>query len=153
MTPEATGRSLLTCLDDEHPEWRPLLVLIEEALHEAERPQWARFVPALTHQRRGGQPLLDGAVINVARRPIGRWIRRVMAVAAAAGARVESLAKAVTVGRLDPLLFFEIGMSRDLDRLDEVARALKDDGGVVRGLAPLVAMPMLQACRRARAER
>ncbi len=42
MTSKATSRSLLTVLDAEHPEWRPLLLVIKEALREAERPQWTR---------------------------------------------------------------------------------------------------------------
>ncbi len=136
------SRSLLTTLHTEHPEWRPLLVVIEEALRETGRPQWTRFVPTLEHSGGGGRPLLDGAVINVAPRAVGRWVRRALTLAV--GTEVEPL---------DPLLLFETAVSQDVDRLDELARAVKDDGGVVRGLAPLIAIPMLQACRRAWAER
>jgi len=84
MTSETTSGSLLTVLDAEHPEWRPLLAVIKEALREAERPQWARFEPKLEHSARGGRPLLDGAVINVAPRLVGRWVRHILAVATAA---------------------------------------------------------------------
>jgi FdhE protein len=153
MGSEAAGRSLLTTLDVDHPEWRPLLVLIEEALSETQRPQWTRFVPTLEHPGRGGRPLLDGAVINVAPRPVGRWVRHLLAIAAAAGTDVEPLARATTAGWLDPLFLFETAVSRDVDRLDELARVQRDDRGVLRGLAPLIAMPMLQACRSAWAER
>jgi len=136
------SRSLLSTLHTEHPEWRPLLVVVEEALRETGRPQWTRFVPTLEHSGGGGRPLLDGAVINVAPRPVGRWVRHVL-----------TLAAGTEVAPLDPLLLFETAVSQDVDRLDELARAVKDDGGVVRGLVPLIAMPMLQACRRAWAER
>jgi FdhE protein len=145
------SRSLLTTLHTEHPEWRPLLVVIEEALRETGRPQWTRFVPTLEHAGGGGRPLLDGAVINVAPRPVGRWVRHVLTLAA--GTEVGPLARATTAGWLDPLLFFEAAVSQDVDRLDQLARAVEDDGGVARGLAPLIAIPMLQACRRAWAER
>src|SRR5206468_337214 len=84
MAPEATGRSLLAVLDAEHPEWRPLLRVIKEALREAERPQWARLVPALEHPGRRGRPLLDGAVINVAPRLVGRWVRHILGIAVGA---------------------------------------------------------------------
>lgn len=143
------SRSVLTTLDAEHPEWRPLLAVIDETLRETERPQWTRLVPALEHPGRGGRPLLDGAVINVAPRPVGRWVRHILAIAAAAGTEVEPLARAATAGWLDPLFLFETAVSRDVHRLDELARAQRDERGVLRGLAPLIAMPMLQACRKA----
>src|SRR5437899_540646 len=81
LASETTSGSLLTALDAEHPEWRPLLAVIKEALSEAERPQWARFVPALEHSARGGWPLLDGDVINIAPMLVGRWVRQYMVIA------------------------------------------------------------------------
>jgi len=153
MASETTSGSLLTVLDAEHPEWRPLLLLIKEALREAERPKWARFVPTLEHSGRGGRPLLDGAVINAAPRPIRRWVRHILGIATAAGTEVEPLSRRVAEGWLDPLLLFESAVSQDVDRFHEVALVEKDYHGLLRGLAPLIAMPMLQSCRRAWAER
>jgi FdhE protein len=153
MAAETTSGSLLTVLDAEHPEWRPLLLLLKEALREAERPQWARFVPALAPPERSDRPLLDGAVINVAPRLVGRWVRHILGVAAAAGTEVEPIARRITTGRFDPLLFFESAVAQDVDRFHEVALVDRDDHGLLRGLASLIAMPMLQSCRRAWAER
>jgi len=73
MASHASGRPLLAALGVEHPEWRPLLLLIEAALSGAERHHWGRFVPARVHQSREGRPLLDGAVISVAPKLIERW--------------------------------------------------------------------------------
>ena len=153
MASRVSGRSLLAALDVEHPEWRPLLVLIEAAQREAERPHWARFVPALEHQGDGGRPLLDGAVISVAPKLIERWVRHLLALAAAAGTEVEPLANAVGAGRLNPSLLFETAVSQDVDRFHDIARVERDYRGVLRGLASLIAMPMLQTCWRAWAER
>ena len=153
MAAKTTSGSLLTVLDAEHPEWRPLLLLLKEALREAERPQWARFVPALAPPGRSDRPLLDGAVINVAPRLVGRWVRHILGVAAAAGTEVEPIARRITTGRFDPLLFFESAVAQDVDRFHEVALVDRDDHGLLRGLASLIAMPMLQSCRRAWAER
>jgi FdhE protein len=152
MASETTSGSLLTVLDAEHPEWRPLLAVIKEALREAERPQWARFVPALEHAARGGWPLLDGAVINVAPRLVGRWVRHILGIATAAWAEVDPLARRIAAGGLDPLLLFESAVSQDVDRFHEVALVEKDYHGLLRGLASLIAMPMLQNCRRVWAE-
>src|SRR2546421_6951355 len=74
MASEATSGSLLTVLETAHPEWPPLVAVIKEALRDAERPQWARFVPALEHSACGGWPLLDGAVINIAPRLVGSGV-------------------------------------------------------------------------------
>ncbi len=115
MAAETTnGSRLLTVLDAEHPEWRPLLAVIKEGLREAERTQWARFVPALEHSGRGGRPLLDGAVINVAPRLVERWVRHILGVATAAGTEVEPLARRVAEGWLDPLLLFESAVCQDI---------------------------------------
>ena len=153
MASQVVGRSLLAALDVEHPEWRPLLVLIEAAQREAERPHWARFVPAPGHQGREGRPLLDGAVISVAPKLIERWVRHILALAASAGTEVEPLVNAVAAGRLDPSLLFETAVSQDVDRFHEIARVERDYRGVLRGLASLIAMPMLQTCWRVWAER
>jgi len=87
--------------------------------------------------------LLDGAVLSVAPRLVARWVRRMLRIAASAGTT------AVAARRIDPLVVFEAAVSQDAHRVDDLARALGDDHGVLRGLAPLLARPMLQACRRA----
>jgi FdhE protein len=153
MNLSVSSRDLLTALDVEHPEWRPLLAVIDEAMREAQRPQWARVVPALGHSGTGGRSLLDGAVITVAPRVVGRLVRRILEIAAAAGTEVRPLAIAVAARRIDPLVVFEAAVSQDGPRLDDLSRVGGDDRGVLRGLAPLIARPMLQACRRAWAPR
>lgn len=153
MILEVSSRSLLTSLGVEHSEWQPLLAVIEATLREAKRPEWARWVPRPGHAGPAGRPLLDGAVITIAPRFVGRWVRHVFAVAAGAGTDVEPLTTAFARGVADPLLFFEAVVSHDLNRLDELARAHRDATGALRGLAPLIARPLLQACRRAWADR
>jgi FdhE protein len=143
----------LSGLQVQHPEWRPLLAVIAEALREDDDPHWAAFVPAPHHAGAGGRPLLDGAVIEVAPKFIARWTRRILKVAAAAGTDVSALVKATTTGVIDPLLVFEIAVSQDVHRLDELARLVRDERGVIHGLAPLIARPMLQACRQKWADR
>jgi len=110
-------------------------------------------VPALGNRDRDGRPLLDGAVIAVAPALVGRWVRHILELAAAVGTEVEPVAKAVSAGRLDPSLLFEAAVSQDVDRFHDIARVERDYRGVLRGLASLIAMPMLQTCWRAWAER
>jgi len=89
----------------------------------------------------------------VAPRLVARWVGRILGIAAAAGTEVGPLATAVAARRIDPLVVFEAALSQEVSRLDDLASALGDDHGVLRGLAPLIARPMLQACRRAWASR
>jgi FdhE protein len=147
MITAQSGEDLLTGLRIAHPEWRPLLALVEEALWEVERPEWRDVVPATADAGPGPEPLLSGAVIKLARRLIERWVRRVMATAANLGPEA-AFAQAATARRIDPLCLFEAAVAHDVDRLDDVAQDAGDARGVLRGLAPLIAMPLLQACRR-----
>ena len=153
MASRAAAQSLLSSLSVDHPEWRPLLVLIGETLREIDRAPWSACVPVLEHHGGDRRPLLDGAVIRVARKRIERWVRRILETAAEAGIEVNRLVTATAAGRLDSRHFFELSVSQHVDRLDELARVHEDERGVVRALAPLIAMPMLRACHTAWADR
>jgi len=148
MAREKPGGALLSMLDAEHAEWRPLLSLVEAALGEMERPVWSDSVPARGHSPATGQPLLSGTIIRIAPGPVQRWVHRAMAIAGA-GASATPFVDALAAGRLDPLALFEAAVTGDPDHLDDLARAAGDDRGVLRVVGPIVAMPMLHACRQA----
>ena len=63
MISAETGPDLLTALRIAHPEWRPLLALIEEALREVERPEWRDSVPLdpVSAPRAGAAAVESGA--------------------------------------------------------------------------------------------
>ena len=151
MITAQSGEDLLTALRIAHPEWRPLLALVEEALREVERPEWQDAVPAIAHPESGPEPLLSGAVITLARQPIERGVRRVMATAAGVGPE-GPYADAATAGRIAALFLFQAAVAQDVECLDGIARDVSDTLGILKGLAPLIAMPLLQACRRAGAD-
>jgi FdhE protein len=144
---------LLTALRLAHPEWRPLLALVEEALREIERPEWRQSVPAPRDPP--SEPLLSGAILTVGRRPIERWVRRVVETAAGIGPAAPFVDPAAT-RRVDPLALLQAAVAQDFARLDDIAGTAGDSHGmlrgVLRGVAPLIAMPLLQACRRAGAD-
>jgi len=148
MARERSGGALLSTLDAEHAEWRPLLSLVEAALGEMKRPVWSESVPAREHSAALGQPLLSGVIIQIAPDPVRRWIHRAMTIAGA-GASAIPFVDALAAGRLDPLALFEAAVAGDPDRLEDLARAAGDDRGVLKVVAPILAMPMLHACRRA----
>ena len=148
MARERSGGALLSTLDAEHAEWRPLLSLVEAALGEMKRPVWSESVPAREHSAALGQPLLSGVIIQIAPDPVRRWIHRAMTIAGA-GASAIPFVDALAAGRLDPLALFEAAVAGDPDRLEDLAGAAGDDRGVLKVVAPILAMPMLHACRRA----
>ncbi len=148
MARQNADRSLLSRLVAEHAEWRPLLSLVEAALHEMDRPAWAESVPAPQHSVAIGQPLLAGAIIRISPGPVCRWVHRAMTIAGA-GASAMPAVDALAAGRLDALALFEAAVTGDPNRLDDLARAAGDDRGVLRVVGPIVAMPMLHACRQA----
>jgi FdhE protein len=148
MAREAHGAALLSTLGAKHAEWRPLLSLVEAALKEMERPVWAASVPAPGHSTATGEPLVSGAIIRIASGPVRRWVHRAMTIAGA-GASATPFAEALTGGKLDPMALFEAAVGGDPDRLDDLSRAAGDDHGVLRVVGPIVAMPMLHACRQA----
>ena len=143
-----SGGALLSTLDTEHAEWRPLLSLVEAALGEMERPVWSESVPGREHAAAIGEPLVSGAIIQVAPGPVRRWVHRAMTIASA-GASAIPFADGLVAGRLDSLALFEAAVAGDPDRLDDLARAAGDDRGVLKVVGPILAMPMLHACRRA----
>jgi FdhE protein len=148
MIATQSGEGLVTALGIAHPEWRPLLALVEEALWEVERPEWRDSVPALAHPDPAAEPLLSGAVITLARKPIERWVRQVLVTAAGMGPE-PPFVDATIARRIDPLFLFQAAVTHDADRLDDISRGVGDTRGVLWGLAPVIAMPLLQACRRA----
>jgi FdhE protein len=148
MAREKPGETLLVTLEAEHAEWRPLLSLVEAALGEMERPVWSESVPARERSPAIGQPLLSGTTIRIAPGPVRRWVHRAMTIAGA-GASATPFVDALAAGRLDPLALFEAAVAQDPDRLDDLARTAGDDHGVLRVVGPIVAMPMLHACRQA----
>ena len=150
MTATRSEEGLLTALRLAHAEWRPLLALIEEALQEVERPEWRESVPAPAPRDPESEPLLSGAILTVGRRPVSRWVRR--ALETAAGIGPAAFVDPAATRRVDPLALMQAAVVQDPARLDVIASSAGDTHGVLRGVAPLIAMPLLQACRRAWAD-
>ena len=142
------GSDLLTALRIAHPEWRPLLALIEAARWEIERPEWRDSVPSIPSPSPGPEPLLSGTVLAVASRPIERWVHRVLVTAAGAGPDAPFV-DAATARQIDPRSLLQAAVAQDEEHLDGLSRTVGDTHGVLAALAPLLAMPLLHACRRA----
>ena len=142
------GPDLLTALRIAHPEWRPLLALIEAAIWEIERPEWRDCVPPIPSRRPETEPLLWEAVIAVPASSLERWVHRVLVTAAGMGPD-GPFVDARSASQIDPRPLLEAALAQDAEGLDRIARSAGDTRGILDGLAPLIAMPLVQACRRA----
>src|ERR1044072_6901049 len=72
-------------LNEDRPEWRPWLVVLDELLSEATEPRWDDCVPVFS-ECRAHVPRLAKASIAIPRDLLRRWIMRLLRAAAARGA-------------------------------------------------------------------
>jgi len=125
-------------LGQQHPEWRQWLSLLEEVADEASRPAWTDAVPSTPSVT---APVLEGAALAIERSFADRFVRRLFAVT-----DVPALRDAVD--RTDALLLLEAAINSDGTRLGALAGNIGAPPSAVAAVAPLVAMPWLEACGR-----
>lgn len=112
-------------------------MLVEAALLESDGDApWAGAGFALSVDRQVRAPILDCSEIAVQRRPLHRWVRRLSELAAV------SL-------RIDPVALLEAAVSQDDTRIDAFAQTRGGEAPVLRVLAQIAALPLLQTCGRA----
>jgi FdhE protein len=127
-----------------HPGEALWQALLEQACRESRTRAWAEAVPEVHDPLPDGdRPLLAGARFLVDARALERWGAHLLRAAGTA-ARAE---------RVDHVRWLAAAVNEDGLELDAVAEGGGLDPAVVRGLAPVVALPLLQACGRARAPR
>lgn len=136
----------LVRLAREQPQWRGWLALLDTVRREAADPWWTEAVPRPRHAPRPGVPLLAGtaATIDVGR--ARRWLQRLLRTATTQGGPAATLERARS---LDPVLLLEAFVECDTTRLDVLAAEAVVEPAALRAMAPLGAMPLLQACGRA----
>src|SRR4030095_13353265 len=92
------------------------------------------------------RPLLDHVVLMLERRPVERWVRRVLKIAAGAGMPASPLFTVLGASGLDAFALFAAAVRGDDTELEALAPAADE---VLRRMGDWIARPMLQACRRA----
>lgn len=145
MTPVPAAASTLARLGAANPEWRAWLTLLEETLRTLPDPVWRRDLPDAPRARGDGAPMLAEAVLAVDGRAVRRFVARLVGAATAGPA--ESL-KAIAE-KTEAIELVEAAVSRDHPRLGILAARAGAETAVLHAVAPLLAMPLLQACARA----
>jgi FdhE protein len=150
VTLSAGARRQIDTLSQAQPEAGPWLAMLAATLEEAATSVWDSAAAGTTLQRRlaPGAPLLAGAHIPADPRHVDRWVRRLLALAGEAGSDAIPLRAAANDGELDAVAFLEAAVNGDADRLEEIARSRGVEHETLGAVAPLAAMPVLQALRR-----
>ena len=144
------ARRQIDALAQAQPEAGPWLAVLEAALTEAADPVWDAAAAATTLQpeHEPGTPLLAGAHIPVDEHHVDRWVRRLLALAGEAGSNAIPLRASARDGDLDTVALLEAALNNDGDRLDGIARSHGLGPETLGAVAPLAALPPLQALRR-----
>jgi len=142
-----TAAMTLRRLNDERPEWRPWLSVLDEVLHETLDTNWEDFVPRLS-QRRAHVPFLAKTSIVLSPDRLRRWSLRLIRAAAAGGTHPMATLQSMTRAELPVVELFRAALCQDVRTLDEIARRYGADGAALRAVAALLPMPFLHACSR-----
>ena len=125
-------------LAQQHPEWRQWLALLDVVADEASQTAWVDAVPSKPSST---APILQGAALAIERAIADRLVRRVFAAS-----DVPALGSAAE--RTDALAMLEAAVNVDVARLDALAAQIGAPASVIAAVAPLVAMPWLEASGR-----
>jgi FdhE protein len=150
LTLSTGARRQIDALTQAQPETGPWLAVLEATLAEAAAPVWDACAAATTLQQEfaPGTPLLAGAHIPVDPHRVDRWVRRLLALAGAAGSDAIPLRAAASTDALDAVALLEAAINNDGDLMENLASTLGLDPDALGAVAPLAVMPPLQALRR-----
>jgi len=139
----------VTALDrlDGRPESRPWIDLLRAVRDEMTNPAYAAAV-ADNPRAAEDAPLIDSAELTVERDVTDRWVRGLLSLAACAGGPAATLALAARARSIDGCAVIEAAITADRARLDAIAAETGADADAMAAVAPLAAMPLLQACGR-----
>jgi FdhE protein len=129
-TPEALAKA--------HPEWSAWLTLLEVTAEEATAPAWTAAVPA---EISSDAPGLHGTTLTVERAVAARWLQRLFGAS-----NVPALPEAAA--RSDALAVLAAAVELEHGRLVALAQAAGAPEDAFVAVAPLAAVPWLQACGR-----
>lgn len=146
MTAEvAAGLARLT---HERPEWRPWLLVVKEALRDADAPGWDAVVPARVDLTRHTAPLLAGAVVAVETRAVRRLLERLIHAASSSGTPEMASLRSVLNADFDVLTWFRASLCHDRETTGAAAAVCGVDAHALHAVIALLSVPFLHACNR-----
>jgi FdhE protein len=146
----ASASSRLDTIEREHPEWRGWLALVREVSRELADGAWAACVPSPGETWQAQAPLLAGRVIAVDSGLVRSWVNRLLATATTTRTEPSGLARGrrTRSTHAESLRLFQASIAEDAPAIDALASDTEFDRAALHAVWPLVAMPLLHACRR-----
>lgn len=135
-------------LEREHPEWKPWLAVVGQALLEVDDAAWDAAVPRQVAAGGSAAPLLARAIVEMDRGPAGRAFGSLVRSAQASGTPAFSDFQQLPRSSADACALFLLALNRDDERLKGIASKAGIDGEALHALAALLTMPFLHACNR-----
>lgn len=148
----------LAQLSRERPECEPWLRLLGETFSAAQDDAWTRMVAAAPAAGAGGgagehdRSLLAAATLGIDVAVVRRHVERLLATAADV-TRSRATSVSIRVGDVHAVSLLAAAIAQDSAALDDAAASAGIEPGVAHAIAPLVALPLLQAHARAWAGR
>ena len=144
MTSASAPASRLAAVAVTNPEWRSWLAVLEEAIRALPDAVWRRAVPDAPRANGDGTPLFADAVLTVDSRAAKDFVVRLMA------ATIDSAARILTViaEKTEAAALLEAAVRWDHARLTVLATSAGVEPAALHAVAPLLVMPLLQACAR-----
>ena len=127
---------------EQNPEAERWLELVVAAFAEASDAVWGDALVTVAAERPARAPILHQSHIAVRRRALHRWLRQVVELGG-----VDHLGHSVSRG-LESVELLEAAVCQDDDRVDAVAQTAGVDPPVMRVVAQMAALPLLQTCGR-----
>jgi FdhE protein len=145
MTATATA---LTGLKRQRPEWRSWLVVVEEALRDAETATWDAAVPAHPQAPQLTDPLLAHATLAVDGRAVRSLLRRLVRAASRDGTPQMATLRSVLDADSEVLTLFTASLCQNGEAVTEAAASCGADAGALEAVTALLSVPFLRACNR-----
>jgi FdhE protein len=134
-------------LSTDHPEWDPWLSIVGEVLAATVDPRWEEFVPAAP-RRLDHAPLLAQASVIVSIDFLRRWLKQLLRSAAGSGTPEMATLKAAESSEVEAVQLFRAALAQNSRKLERIALDCAVDARAFRGVAELMPVPFLHACRR-----
>ena len=134
-------------LKRKRPEWTPWLALVDEALRESTRSEWASIVPPRPASH-PPMPALSGAAIAVPAKLLRDLVAR-FGAASRGGTPKVLAAISLLRGDVDVARVFHASLTQDVDHVGELASSGDVDPEALEAVVTLLGVPFLQACRTA----
>jgi FdhE protein len=135
-------------LRQERPEWTPWLAVVDEALRECSAAAWDAAVPDAGDASESLAPSIHHTTVVVDAARVRNLFRRLIEAASRSAAPAMTTLEAGLSRHIDPAELMAASIRQDHEAVLALARRHGVDADALQAIVSLLAVPLLQACRR-----